>query len=161
MRIALDLRRIKNPGIGRYMQCLVEALLARDCGHEFLLIVPPGAENTIADPAGRAEKLCCPVKYYSLREQLELPGILRQHKIDLFHSPHFMLPFACPCPAVATIHDVIYLACKEDLESRLGRMYYRAMIAAAARRAQRVITVSGFSKSDIVRHLGTAPEKIE
>lgn len=161
MRIAFDLRRIKNPGIGRYMQCLVEAMLAQDSEHEFLLIVSPDAQELISTAGRRAEKLCCSAKYYSLREQVELPRILRDHKIDLLHSPHFVLPLVRPCPAIVTLHDVIYLACKEDLASRVGHIYYRRMMAAAARSAVHIITVSEFSKSDIVRHLGVDAAKIK
>ncbi|HEV3038484.1 MAG TPA: glycosyltransferase family 1 protein [Candidatus Angelobacter sp.] len=160
-RIALDLRRIQNPGIGRYMKCLVEALLAREPEHEYLLIMLPGTEKMIATPAEHAEKLSINLKYYSIREQIELPRILRTHRVDLLHSPHFMLPLRCPCPAVVTIHDVIYLACKEDLTSRIGRLYYRAMMAAAARSADRIITDSEFSKQDIIRHLDVEPSKVE
>jgi glycosyltransferase involved in cell wall biosynthesis len=72
-----------------------------------------------------------------------------------------MLPLARPCPTVVTIHDVIYIACKDDLPSRTGRLYYRWMMAAAARMADRIITVSEFSKSDIVRRLAIDPGKIE
>lgn len=161
MRIAFDLRRIKNPGIGRYMQCLVEAILAQETTHEFLLILPPDAQELVSDPAGRAEKLCCGTKYYSFREQLELPRILRRHRIDLLHSPHFVLPLLGSCTTVATIHDVIYLACKEDLPSKTGRVYYRKMMIAAAHKADRIITVSEFSKADIVRFLKVDPGKIE
>lgn len=160
MRIAIDLRRIKNPGIGRYMQCLVEAILAQESGHEFLLLVPPDSQDAVScNGAGR--QLLCGVKYYSVREQVELPRILRKHGIDLLHSPHFMLPLFSSCPAVATIHDVIYLACKNDLPSFRGRLYYRGMMLASARRAKRIITVSEFSKADIVRYLKIAPEKVE
>ena len=161
MRIAFDLRRIKNPGIGRYMQCLVEAILTHQTRHEFLLILPPDAREMISDPAGRAAKLYCGIKYYSLQEQLELPRILRRHRIDLLHSPHFVLPLLGGCATVATIHDVIYLACKEDLPSRMGRAYYRKMMTAAARKADRIITVSEFSKTDIIRFLQLDPSKIE
>ena len=161
MRIAFDLRRIKNPGIGRYMQCLVKTVLALESEHEFLLILPPDAQEAISDSGTRAEKICCSAKYYSVREQVELPNILRAHKIDLLHSPHFVLPLVRPCPAVVTLHDVIYLACKEDLASRVGRIYYRAMMTAAARAAVRIITVSEFSKSEIVRRLGVDPAKID
>lgn len=161
MRIAFDLRRIKNPGIGRYMQCLVEAVLAEESDHEFLLILPPDAQEMISSNGRTAEKLSCPVKYYSVREQIELPRILRAHRIDLLHSPHFMLPLLSPCPAVVTLHDVIYLACKEDLPSGMGRMYYRGMIMASSRRARRIFTISEFSKTDIVRHLNVNPDKIE
>ncbi|HEY6249853.1 MAG TPA: glycosyltransferase family 1 protein [Candidatus Angelobacter sp.] len=161
MRIAFDLRRIKNPGIGRYMQCLCEAVLAQETRHEFLLILPPDAQETIANAKGRAEKLSCGLKYYSLQEQLELPRILRRHRIDLLHSPHFVLPLMGSCTTVATIHDVIYLACKDDLPSWTGRMYYRGMMSASARKADRIITVSEFSKADIVRFLKVDPARIE
>jgi glycosyltransferase involved in cell wall biosynthesis len=160
MRIAIDLRRIKNPGIGRYMQCLAEAILAQETEHEFLLLVPPDSQDAISGN-GAARVLPCPVKYYSVREQVELPRILRRYSIDLLHSPHFMLPLLSSCPAVATIHDVIYLACKNDLPSLAGRLYYKGMMLASARRARRIITVSEFSKGDIVRYLKIASEKIE
>jgi glycosyltransferase involved in cell wall biosynthesis len=161
MKIALDLRRIKNPGIGRYMRCLTEAMAAQNSGNDFLLILPPDVQQPAATLGPRATKIHCSAKYYSIREQMELPRILRSHKVDLLHSPHFVLPLMKTCPAVVTIHDVIYLACKEDLPSKLGRAYYRAMITTAACRADRVITVSEFSKADIVQRLGTDPEKIE
>src|SRR5262249_36775541 len=89
-----------------------------------------------------------------------LPGILRRNKVDLLHSPHFLLPLIRPCRSVVTIHDVIYLACRQDLPSRTGRLYYRGMIAAAARLANRIITVSEYSKRDIVRCLRVAADKI-
>jgi glycosyltransferase involved in cell wall biosynthesis len=160
MRIALDLRRIHNPGIGRYMRCLVEAMLAQESGHEFLLILPPDSPDA-TPPSPRAERISCTSKYYSLREQIELPRILRRHGADLLHSPHFVIPLASACPAIVTIHDAIYIACAEDLPSRLGRAYYRRMMTAAARRSVRVLTVSNFSKSDIVRRLDIDLEKIE
>jgi glycosyltransferase involved in cell wall biosynthesis len=158
VKIAFDLRRIMNPGIGRYMKCLVEAVIAQAPGHEYLLIVPPEGAAIDSSAGLHVEKVSSPLKYYSIREQLELPGILRRHKADLLHSPHFNLPLASSCPIVATLHDVIYLACPEDLPSRLGRTYYRAMMEAAVRRAKRVITVSKFSKAEIRRclHADTA-----
>lgn len=161
MRIAFDLRRINNPGIGRYMKCLVEALLARDPEHEYLLIMLPGTEEKIIVSGQHAEKLISRLKYYSVREQLELPGILRANRIDLLHSPHFMLPLLRGCPSVVTIHDVIYLACRKDLPSRLGRLYYRGMMAASVRVADRIITDSNFSRQDIIQHLKVAPSKID
>jgi glycosyltransferase involved in cell wall biosynthesis len=161
MNIAFDLRRIKNLGIGRYMKCLVEAILASDSQNDYLLILPPGAEGMIENAGANATIITPQLKYYSIREQVQLPRILRQHKVDLLHSPHFMLPLIRPCPSVVTIHDVIGIACKEDLGSRIGRVYYRGMISAAVRLADRIVTDSNFSRDDIVRLLGADPEKIE
>ncbi|MCU1308054.1 MAG: mshA 5 [Acidobacteriaceae bacterium] len=161
MRIAFDLRRIKNPGVGRYMKCLVEAIIEQEPENEYLLILPPDAESAVSVDNGRARKLTSKLKYYSIQEQIQLPGILRRNKIDLFHSPHFMMPMLRPCPCVVTIHDVIYLACKEDLSSRIGRLYYHGMMSASLRIADRVITDSEFSKQEIVRRLHADPLKIE
>lgn len=160
-RIALDLRRIRNPGIGRYMKCLVESLLDRGPQHHYLLIMLPGTEGIIGVPANRAEKLTIDLKYYSIREQIELPKLLRAQRVDLLHSPHFMLPLRRACPSVVTIHDVIYLACKEDLPSWIGRLYYEKMMGASVRWADRIITDSMFSQQEIIRYLNADPAKIE
>jgi glycosyltransferase involved in cell wall biosynthesis len=159
MKIAFDLRRIGNPGIGRYMKCLAEAVIAQAPENEYLLILPPGGDDLVDAPG--AVKLCSPVKYYSVREQVELPRILSRHNVDLLHSPHFLLPLLRHCTAVATIHDVIYLACPQDLPSRAGRLYYRAMMNACARIATRIITDSEHSRNEIVRYLRADPEKID
>src|SRR5690348_6210441 len=157
MRIALDLRRIRNPGIGRYMRCLAEALLEVAPEHEYILILPPDGADLIAD-GPCVEKLTPELKYYSVREQVEIPRILRRKRVDLLHSPHFNLPLLCPCPCVATIHDVIYLACPEDLPSRVGRLYYRVMMHRAVRTADGIITDSDFSRAEIRRCLKTDRE---
>ena len=80
------------------MQCLAEAVVAQGPQHEYLLILPPDAEDLIQAETANVTKLCSRLKYYSLREQIQLPRILRQHRIDLLHSPHFMLPLLRPCP---------------------------------------------------------------
>src|SRR5579884_457505 len=159
MKIAFDLRRIKNPGSGRYMKCLVEAIVVQLPEHEYLLILPPGEESLVDAP--KAKKILPALKYYSVREQVELPRILQSHKVDLLHSPHFLLPLVRQCPGVATIHDVIYLACPQDLPSRIGRTYYKLMMQACSRMATRIITDSEYSKTDIVRYLHADPDRIE
>jgi glycosyltransferase involved in cell wall biosynthesis len=160
MKIAFDLRRIKNPGIGRYMKCLVEAVMDEQPRGDYLLILPPGAEDLIRVNGDGAKAITSGLKYYSIEEQIGLPRLLRQNDVDLLHSPHFMLPLVRPCSSVVTIHDVIGLACKEDLGSSLGRLYYKCMMSAAVRLADCVITVSEFSKSEIVRWFGIDPNKI-
>jgi glycosyltransferase involved in cell wall biosynthesis len=159
MKIAFDLRRIGNPGIGRYMKCLTESIIAQAPEHEYLLILPPNGERLVGAP--QAAKICPRLKYYSVLEQIELPRILSRHNVDLLHSPHFLLPMVRPCPAVATIHDVIYLACPQDLPSFAGRLYYRAMMNACSRLATRIITDSEYSRSEIGRYLRADPAKVD
>jgi glycosyltransferase involved in cell wall biosynthesis len=161
MKIAFDLRRIKNPGIGRYMKCLVEAVVPQATEHEYLLIMPPDGHDELEVMGPAIEKVASSLKYYSIHEQLALPGFLRRNRVDLLHSPHFNVPLLSPCPTVVTIHDVIYLACKEDLGSFVGRSYYRAMMAASVRLAKRIITDSDYSRRDIVELLNGDPDKID
>jgi glycosyltransferase involved in cell wall biosynthesis len=156
MKIALDLRRIRNLGIGRYMRCLTEAMLGLQQEHEFVLILPPDSLGMISTgPDVTTEKIPSKLKCYSVREQIELPRILRQHAVDVAHAPHFNIPLLSSCPTVATIHDLIYIACPEDLPSRAGRIYYRGMMAATVRFADQIITDSEFSKREILRLLKT------
>lgn len=156
MKIALDLRRIGNPGIGRYMRCLTEALLVVAPEHEYVLILPPDPAHKIEVASeARVERILSPLKYYSLREQMEIPRILRACRADVLHAPHFNIPLMCPCATVVTIHDVIYLACPEDLPSWAGRMYYKTMMSSAVRGADQIITDSEFSKSQIRRFFRT------
>ncbi len=161
MRIAFDLRRIHNPGIGRYMKGLTQAVLAQAPQNDYLLILPRGGEEMFAGAFSHVERIITPLKYYSLREQIELPAMLRRHKVDLLHAPHFNLPLLRSCPTVVTLHDAIYLACPDDLPSRLGRLYYRGMMLAAARRSSRIVTDSEFSKNDLVRYLHADAAKID
>jgi len=160
MNIALDLRRIGNPGIGRYMSCLVKEVLKRECGHEYILLLPADWTDNIGLGYRNVTRLIPKARYYSISEQFELPDILRKHKVDLLHSPHFVLPISRPCPAVVTIHDVIYLACSDDLPSALGRLYYSTMMQMSSRLASRIITDSIFSKEEIVRYLRIDPAKV-
>ncbi|MGH9570328.1 MAG: glycosyltransferase family 4 protein [Candidatus Angelobacter sp.] len=162
MKIAFDLRGINKPGIGRYMKSLAEGTIARAPEHEYLLLMPENAVDRIDVPfLSNVQKIAPPLKYYSFREQLEIPRILRREKVDLLHSPHFNLPLMRACPAVVTIHDVIYLVFPEELPSRIGRMYYRAMISASVRLADSIITVSEFSKKEIVRLLHVDAARIQ
>jgi glycosyltransferase involved in cell wall biosynthesis len=142
------------------MKCLVEAILEQETDNEYLLLLPSDAPDIIQSSSANVTRVVPHSGYYSFREQIELPRILRRHKVDLLHSPHFLLPLSRPCPAVVTIHDVIYMACPEDLESKLGRLYYRAMMHASGRLAVRIITDSVFSKNEIVRYLYVDPSKI-
>lgn len=162
MKIGYDLRRIGNPGIGRYMRRLVSAILRCAPHHDYVLIMAPRTSSLLDIPAtAKITIVETNLPYYSIREQFGLRTIAAKQELDLFHSPHFVTPLMPCCPTVITIHDVIYIACREDMESSLGRFYYASMMKAAVRRAHRIITVSEFSRGDIVRFLGTSPDKIE
>jgi len=129
-------------GIGTYIRGLLNAMT----GIEYVAFgprgipLPPGVEHVVVD----APK-------YSIRE---LFTIGRGPKIDLFHAPHYVVPFV-KVPFVVTIHDLIHLRHRNPL----ARGYARTMIGRAVRKSRRVITVSNAVRDEIAAELGHA-EKI-
>lgn len=159
MQIAFDLRRIVNPGVGRYMTCLVNAIVEQAPQHKYLFIMAPGTEHLLPC-ANRGQVVIVSAAYYSFAEQLVLPWILWKYKVDLLHALHFVVPIIKVCPTIVTIHDAIHFVYPQDLPSWKGRVYAKAMMTAAAHIADRILTVSEYSKTDIVRYLHVNPKKV-
>jgi glycosyltransferase involved in cell wall biosynthesis len=86
---------------------------------------------------------------------------LRRERADLFHAPHYVLPPLTPCRSVVTIHDCIHLRFPQYLPSRIGYAYARASLWAATHRADRVLTVSEASKTDILSYFKIPESKID
>jgi glycosyltransferase involved in cell wall biosynthesis len=93
-----------------------------------------------------------------VRVALSFPIEFRREKLDVFHTQYFMPPF-CNCRAVTTIHDILYES-HPELFSASENFRFRTLIPWSARRSDHIITVSGFSKRDIVNRYQIDPEKI-
>ncbi len=142
------------------MRCIVEALVHEAPEHEYVLIIPHGLEHLLKLNGAQIKVLPVDVPYYSIREQFAIPAILAKHRVDLFHSTHFVVPVVRTCPVVVNIHDVIYMARREELKSRIGRIYYRCMMPLAAHWSDAVITSCEYTKKEIIYHLGASPDKV-
>jgi glycosyltransferase involved in cell wall biosynthesis len=92
-----------------------------------------------------------------LWEQAVLPVLARAPA--LIYSPANLAPVACR-RNVVVIHDVAALRHPEAY-SKTYVSYQRVMLPLVARRARRVITVSQFSKRELVDVLDMRPEEIE
>jgi glycosyltransferase involved in cell wall biosynthesis len=116
---------------------------------------------TIADRLGpNFRAVVEPSRPYSVAEQVMLPARLVMQNVTLLHEPHYVLPPLVPCRAVVTIHDCIHLMFPQYLPSRLAYAYARANLWAAAKRAERIFTVSETSKADILRYCDVPAERI-
>ncbi len=77
-----------------------------------------------------------------------------------FLSPGFNPPLASPIPFAFTIHDLVHLRVPEE-SSALRRFYYRAVVRPATRKAWRILTVSEYSRADILAWSGLPPDKVQ
>jgi glycosyltransferase involved in cell wall biosynthesis len=91
--------------------------------------------------------------------QVSLPTAVARARATLLYAPYFSLPLAGAGCGVVTVHDMIPLILPEYAPSRASRAYFR-LVAAAARRAAAVITVSAHARADIIRLLGVAPNRV-
>ncbi len=162
MRIGINALFLDRPetGSGQYTRNLLEALAKGDPTNEYLLFslgLPPlmfecqPPTSNIQYPISNLAKLWF--------EQVSFPLACRREGIDLAHAPYFASPLFPTVPTVVTVHDLIPLILPAYRGSLLVRLYTR-LVAAAARRAEAIITVSQASERDIVRYLHIPPERV-
>ncbi|MBN2383120.1 glycosyltransferase [bacterium] len=160
-RIGIDVRKINDFGIGTHIQNIVKNLSMVDTEHEFILFHHLSEINHLELQNEKFFHIVDRSPKYSLREHLSLPIKMKQYDLDLYHSPHYVLPIIHNCPMIVTIHDVIHLLFPQYLPSRMAHTYAKMMMFLSTKSAVKVISVSQSSKRDIVRYLNIAPEKIE
>ena len=94
-----------------------------------------------------------------LWEQIGLAHHARRAGSSVLHAPNCFLPLRRPCPGVVTIHDLAFEAHPGDFSRRTG-LKYRTLVPRAVHSAQRVICVSSFTASDVVRRYGVDADKL-
>jgi glycosyltransferase involved in cell wall biosynthesis len=160
MRIAIDARKLHDFGIGTYIRNLLRHLARLDRQNEYVLLCQESDLGVAAQLGPNFRTVLERSPNYSLREQLHVPWVLLRERPDLFHAPHYVLPPAVTCRSVVTIHDCIHLMFPQYLPNRLASMYARVSMWNAARRSDRILTVSEASKRDILRFFDVPPEKV-
>jgi glycosyltransferase involved in cell wall biosynthesis len=163
MRIAINtlLLKRKPHGVGNYIKNLVWSLGRLDSANEYLLLgsrenlchfaaLPTNFEIHFA-PSHPVQRI--------LWEQTVLPLKLLRNKIDLYHGPAFVVPFAKTCPRVVTIHDASFRLTPE-CHSHQRRIYYRAIVPAIMKASDGIITVSKSAKSDLLDVAAVPPGKV-
>ncbi len=146
MRVGIDARKIADFGIGTYIRGLLHALVAAEDSDTYVAFAPERLAHLLpADVEHRAVD----APHYSIQELIALGRAVDDAGLDLFHAPHYVVPFT-RTPFVVTVHDLIHL----HHPNPLARMYARQMIGRAVRNSRRVLTVSEAVKRDIVAVFG-------
>ena len=89
-----------------------------------------------------------------------IPGSALLKNVDLIHCPANIVPIFSPCLSVVTILDMMFVRYPESYDSSYLK-FANFFFPLSARRADKIITISEFSKKDIVRFCGVPEEKVE
>jgi glycosyltransferase involved in cell wall biosynthesis len=161
MRVGINayfVTRLPRRGIGTYALNLIRVMVESYPDIEFYLYmqnldfegVLPVAPNV------RVRRVAAPL--YPIWEQVSLPLAAYRDKVDLLHSLGNTGPVIGmgDIRQVLTIHDVMFLQMGEfaskpvTLYQKIGRWYRAKVTPRCARSFQELITVSEFSKRDIL-----------
>jgi len=165
MRIAIDGRELAGQptGVGRFLSEILRewSSMAEAAAHAFILCAP-------AEPRIRGLSEDSPTRFDiqiaagqgTNWEQRVLPRLAARSDADVLFCPAYSGPVSGRTPLVVAIHDVSFAAHPEWFRWREG-LRRRTITRRAAARARRIITISEFSRREIVEHLGVPASKID
>lgn len=167
MRIGIDgreLLRNQITGIGRFLSNFLKYAPEIKPDWEFILFMNQHNAGADVPICPNLKQMVIPENWTFWWDQVKLPKYLRKEKIDIFFSPYYKAPIFSPCPTVITIHDIApFVKCRATF-SRLHyghkRFALRIWSRFFARRATKNITVSNYSKKDIMNIFEISEEKI-
>jgi glycosyltransferase involved in cell wall biosynthesis len=166
VRIGINARFLldgKMEGFGWYSYEITKRLVQNHPEHEFIFffdrsysekfIFGSNVTPVVIQPPARHPIL------FMLWFDIALPRALKKYKIDVFFSPDGYLSLRTKVPQIATIHDLNFEHFPEDLPFA-ARKYLRYFFPKFAHKAQQIITVSNYSKDDLVKTYAVKAEKI-
>lgn len=169
MRVAINALFLQEPtvGQGRSLYSLLEALGQVDGVTDYLVLGPKPPKAAPITPSTfhwEVAPVGGPARGDNLEklvwEQLGFPAAAKRGGANLAHIPHFAPVYrSMGIPQVVTIYDVIMMVLPEYHMKPSAQLYTR-LVAQAAKHADSIITISEWSKGDIMERLRIPEERI-
>ena len=160
MKICIDSRSAtlhEGSGIGTYTKNIVLNLI-KDYNNELKLICT--GKYTSLFPSNKNTKIYVTSgRYNNFYENYYIPNLIKKENIDLFHLPQngIGFPFSNNLDIVVTVHDLIPYIMPETVGSGYLERFLRDMPNIISK-SKGILTVSEFSKKDILRFFPSCPE---
>ncbi len=158
MKIVIDGRFIKQTGIGRYIEEMVEQVLLLDKKNEYVLIIRKKDKDQITLKAKNLSLLPVDMDWYNFKEQIKLAKIIESQQPDLVHFTNFNFPLRYRGKFVMTIHDLTLLHFQNIRKKGVGTLKYklrdqarRLAMRQGVKRAKVILVDSEYVKEDIAK----------
>ena len=160
MRIAIDIRKINEFGVGTYIWNLVRNLAGIDDRNDYFLVGSQRNFHELGPLPPNFKQLYQPEENGLWRDNISIPFDLHRQRLDVVHIPHHEAPFFTPSKLVVTIHDCVHLLFPQEDSSNFGnyRSYLRTKRVVHA--AQHVLAVSRSTKDDLINIFELPDSKI-
>ena len=162
VKIAIDIRRMTEFGVGTYIRNVVRTLGRLDRENKYLLLGPPAKVEEIGPlpPNFLTVPLSSPER--SVQGYREFRTALKRLNCDLLHVPNpFSIPRVLPCPYVLTVHDLLDHMAPAREQNGFWRSLHFQLTRRVLRGAARIVAVSNFTRNDIEKLFEVPPGRIE
>jgi glycosyltransferase involved in cell wall biosynthesis len=160
MRIGIDARETGKgaTGVGRYLGGLLAEWSTTEGArqHEFVLYAPEPVAAFACTPHFTCRAIAGSGIWW---EQMRLPSAANADHLDVFFSPAYSAPLRLRLPSVVAIHDVSFVAHPEWFRLREG-LRRRWFTRASAARARAVVTISEFTRRELVERMSVPDARI-
>jgi glycosyltransferase involved in cell wall biosynthesis len=160
MRVAIDIRRAGDYGLGTYIRNIVNQLARIDTDSRYLLIGERRHMAEFDSLPDNFELLEYAHQPGTFSTHLHLPWLLRKQRVDILHMPWFYAPAIVPSRLLITVHDLSDVLAPPVGASppvQTGRLFFARR---ALNRADHIFAVSHASKRDLARFFHIPESKI-
>lgn len=161
MKICIDARKYFDFGIGTYLGNILKQFAKIENPHQFYLLVAPDDLPRLKNLPGQFILIREASAKYSVREHFSIPLLLKKLNVDLYHSPHYVIPLIKTKPTLTIIHDIIHLRFSEQLKTPGAYFYAKFMIKHAIKNSDKLVTISEWSKRDIIQFFHLSDPSID
>jgi glycosyltransferase involved in cell wall biosynthesis len=162
VKIAIDIRRMTEFGIGTYTRNVIRALSRLDTLNQYVLIGSPQRMAEMGPLPSNFQMVPLLNRANTAKGYLQSRALFRQMDCDLVHIPHlFSMPRNLPCSYVMTVHDVLEHMSRTSTLSSARRLMHFQLTRLALKRAARIFAVSQFTKGEVERLFGIPGNRIE
>jgi glycosyltransferase involved in cell wall biosynthesis len=169
MKVGFNARLLEDPSLRGWNRYTINLLVElANLGIELVLYSNrPLHDSHLAKllPGSYQVKIAPPMPYFWW-EQYWLPKQCAKDRIDILHCPfNFGLPWFSHCPKILTLHDAIdriYYDRNKHRYQNFNRFYLQNKFYhwVSRHRADSIVTVSEYSKQDLIEHLDIPAAKI-
>jgi len=158
VNVAIDVRRIRDFGVGTYIRNLLIALAAAESGHNYRLICCSDDRDALPELPSNFDVVLHNLRDSSRKDHLQLPRLIRRLKVDITHIPFHRVPLLMPKPYLVTIHDLSSLFFDEATGLLHAAREFR--LRRGLERADRIIVVSGATQKDVLHLVPDAAPRL-